>query len=92
MPRAVIPPRLQARQLAQQVAVAHREAASAEAILIEQIETVESGIPPDLADTIASLEATATSLEATTASLEATAATLNTTVADHETRLAALEA
>ena len=86
MPRAVIPPRLQARQLAQQVAVAHREAASAEAILIE------SGIPPDLADTIASLEATATSLEATTASLEATAATLNTTVADHETRLAALEA
>jgi hypothetical protein len=84
MPRASIPPRMQSRQLAQQVAVAQRDASSTESVLIEQIETVDAGVPSDLAATIASLEATATSLEAT-------ATTLNATVADHETRLEALE-
>lgn len=48
MPRAAIPERLRARQLTQQVAAAQREAASADTVIIERVETVEGTVPPDL--------------------------------------------
>lgn len=57
MPRAVIPERQRQRQIAAQVAVAQREAQSAEAAIVERVEEVGSGVPPDLEAQLADIRA-----------------------------------
>lgn len=63
MPRAAIPERLRARQLTQQVAAAQRDAASADAVIVERVEVVETGLPANLQDTLNTFDARLDNLE-----------------------------
>lgn len=63
MPRAIIPPRLLARQVPQLIAAAKRDVDGAVDVIDDRTTTLESGLPAGLQDTIDAYELRLTALE-----------------------------